>query len=85
MSEERIKQFLKSRFDRSEILDWNRSFIEKCEGGCDVSSSFLSACINKSLFIDYFNQLHPNGDVTRLTETFFFVHVILIMMVLLIL
>jgi len=47
LSEEQIKQFLKTRFDRSEILDWHRSFIKKCKGCCYASSSFLSACINK--------------------------------------
>ena len=32
---------------------------------------FRTDHIDKLLFIDYFNQLHPNGDVSRLTETFF--------------
>ncbi len=71
LSEEQIEQLLKTRFSRSEILGWHRIFIEKCGASGDTSSSFLIACINKQLFIDYFNQLHPNGDVTRLTETFF--------------
>jgi Ca2+-binding EF-hand superfamily protein len=70
LSEEQIEQLLKTRFNRSEILDWHRAFNEKC-GASGDKSSFLTACINKPLFIDYFNQLHPNGDVTRLTETFF--------------
>ena len=67
LSEEQIEQLLKTRFNRSEILNWHRAFIEKCGD----TSSYLTARINKSIFIDYFNQLHPNGDVTRLTETFF--------------
>jgi Ca2+-binding EF-hand superfamily protein len=71
LSEEQIEQLLKTRFSRSEILDWHRIFIEKCGASGDTSSLFLIACVNKQLFIDYFNQLHPNGDVTRLTETFF--------------
>jgi len=70
LSEEQIEQLLKTRFTRAEILDWHRIFIEKCGAGGDPLS-FLIACINKQVFIDYFNQLHPNGDVTRLTETFF--------------
>lgn len=69
LSEEQIEQLLlQTRFSRSEILDWYQVFIEKCGGHGD---SLLPACINKSLFIDYFNQLNPTGDVTRLTETFF--------------
>jgi len=70
LSEDQMEQLLKTRFSRAEILDWHRTFIEKC-GAAGDSSSFLIACINKQVFIDYFNQLHPNGDVTRLTETFF--------------
>ncbi|CAF2636583.1 unnamed protein product [Rotaria sp. Silwood2] len=70
LSEEQIEQLLKIRFNRSEIIDWYRVFIEKC-GTNSNKSSYLTAHIHKSLFIDYFNQLHPNGDVNRLTENFF--------------
>ena len=69
LSEGKIEQLLAIHFTREEILDWYRTFIEKC--GASGDSSLLTVCINKSLFIDYFNQLHPNGDVTRLTEMFF--------------
>lgn len=71
LSEEQIEQLVKVGFSRSEILDWYRTFIEKCGAVGDSSSSLLSVCINKSLFINYFNQLHSNGDITRLTEIFF--------------
>jgi Ca2+-binding EF-hand superfamily protein len=70
LSEEQIEQLLKTRFSRSEIVNWHQAFIEKCGVSGDVSS-YLTARINKPLFTDYFNQLHPNGDVTRLTESFF--------------
>jgi guanylate cyclase activator 1 len=73
LSDEQIEQLLKTRFSRSEIIDWYGAFVEKCGGGGGGGdkSSFLTARLNKPLFIDYFNQLHPTGDVTRLTETFF--------------
>ncbi|UJR31090.1 hypothetical protein I4U23_018598 [Adineta vaga] len=71
LTDEQIEQLLKTRFDRSEIIDWYNVFIKKCGVGNDNNASFLTSHLNKSLFIDYFNQLHPNGDVTRLTETFF--------------
>ncbi|CAF3581890.1 unnamed protein product [Rotaria sp. Silwood1] len=71
LSEEQIEQLLKIRFNRSEIIDWYGVFLEKCGTNSNNKSSYLTAHIHKSLFIDYFNQLHPNGDVTRLTESFF--------------
>ncbi|CAF0718712.1 unnamed protein product [Adineta steineri] len=70
LNDEQIEQLLKTRFSRSEINDWYHAFIEKCGAG-SKTSSFLTAHLNKQLFIDYFTQLHPNGDVIRLTETFF--------------
>ena len=60
LSDEQVEQLLKTRFSRSEILDWHQAFMAKCGAGLD-----------RSLFIDYFHQLHPYGDVTRLTDTFF--------------
>ncbi|CAF0923022.1 unnamed protein product [Adineta ricciae] len=67
LTDEQIKQLLQTRFNRSEILDWYRAFVKNCGN----NRSFLTSSLNKTLFIDYFNQLHPNGNVTRLTETFF--------------
>ena len=68
-SEEQIEELLQRKFTRSEIVDWHRVFVEKC--ATDRSISSFDAGINKSLFIDYFQQLHPTGDVSRLTELFF--------------
>ncbi|CAF1142581.1 unnamed protein product [Adineta ricciae] len=67
LTDEQINQLLQTRFNRSEILDWYRAFVKNCGN----NRSFLTSSLNKTLFIDYFNQLHPNGNVTRLTETFF--------------
>lgn len=64
-NEEQIKELLQRQFTRSEILNWHRIFLAKCP----ISS--FTPCINKCLFIDYFKQLHPTGDVNRLTELFF--------------
>ena len=72
LSDKQTEQLLKTRFSHSEIVDWYRAFVQKCgRSHGDDPSSLLTAHLNKSLFIDYFNQLHPHGDVTRLTETFF--------------
>ncbi|CAF3382292.1 unnamed protein product [Rotaria socialis] len=73
LNEEQIEQLLKVRFNRSEILEWYRIFMEKCGANNkkSSSSSYLTAHIHKPTFIDYFNQLHSNGDVIRLTESFF--------------
>ena len=70
LSDEQVEQLLKTRFSRSEILDWHQAFMEKCGAGIGRSSS-MAARINKALFIDYFHQLHPYGDVTRLTDIVF--------------
>lgn len=70
LTEEQIEQLLKTRFNRSEIIEWYRVFTEKC-GANSSTSLLLAAHIQKSLFIDYFNELHPNGDVNRITECFF--------------
>ena len=67
-NEEQIEELIQRRFTRSEILDWYRIFLTKCP---HQSISSFNPCINKSLFIDYFKQLHPTGDVSRLTELFF--------------
>lgn len=68
LTDAQVKQLLKTRFRRSEIVEWHRAFTDKCGTG-HVGEA--SAHLNKSLFMDYFKQLHPNGDVSRLTETFF--------------
>lgn len=65
LNDEQIEQLLKLQFNHSEILDWHHVFVERCQG------KIFPACIDKSIFIDYFKQLHPNGDVIRLTEIFF--------------
>lgn len=70
LNEDQIEQLLKSRFNRSEILHWYRIFTEKCSPN-NNKTSYDIPYIHKSLFIEYFNQLHPNGDVKRLTESFF--------------
>lgn len=71
LTDEQIEELLNTRFNQSEILDWYQVFSAKCGAKRHLSSNASTACINKSLFIDYFNRLHPNGDVTPLTEAFF--------------
>ena len=70
LTENQIEQLLKTRFNRAEILDWHRAFVNQCKSEKNHFVN-LPAQIDKRLFIDYFNQLHPNGDVTHLTEAFF--------------
>ena len=70
LQQQLIDERLKTRFSRSEIIEWYRVVMKK-SGSSYATALSLTGCIHKLLFIDYFNQLHPHGDVIRLAENFF--------------
>lgn len=70
LEEIQIEPLIKMRFDRQEIFDWYRSFTEKCSTN-EKTDRHASPSIDKSTFINYFQQLHPNGNIENLIEKLF--------------